>query len=115
MMLETYLLLGAGKSGDGLKPSVYIYSLLIIFLLFSKQLQARFNEGKFANRIICYIGRISFGIYLIHCYLIMIAKPYFTNWPWIVKWLLIVITSVVSLSIVRKILPDKVLKIIGFK
>lgn len=115
MLAETYLLQEKGKSGFGIKPSVYIYSFIVILILFSSKVQRLFNEGLWINRIVCHIGRISFGIYLIHCYFIMLYARWIISFPWFMKWLCIVVSSVIFIFIVRKTIPNRLLKYIGFQ
>lgn len=115
MLAETYFLQDNGKSGFGIKPSVYIYSFIVILILFSAKVQRLFNERLWINRIVCHIGRISFGMYLIHCYFIMLYAKWTTDFPWFKKWLCVVASSFVFIFIVRKTIPNRFLKYIGFQ
>lgn len=114
MIIESYILDSFGKSGYGLKPSVYIYSLFVILILFSKKLQDAFDEELLINKCISYIGKISFGIYLIHYYLIMIIAILPIEHIWIVRWLSAMLMTVLTIKVAEKILPNKILKYIGF-
>lgn len=113
MLAETYLLQEKGKSGFGIKPSVYIYSFIMILILFSAKVQRLFNERLWINRIVCHIGRVSFGIYLIHCYFIMLYARCTVCSLWLMKWVFAVVSSVIFIFIVRKTIPNRFLKYIG--
>lgn len=115
MMAEAYLLDINAKSGAGLKPTVYIYSLLIILILFSKKVQDLYNERNRLNKIISHIGKISFGIYLIHCIVLMILGQIINTNAWVIKWILVATISIFIIVISRRFLPDRVNKYIGFK
>lgn len=115
MIVETYLLQQKGLSGFGIKPSVYLYSLVVILLLFSTKVQNAFNERICVNRLICYIGRISFAIYLIHCYFIVLLTKWSIATPWGIRWLCVTVCSVLLISITRKVFSGKILKYIGFQ
>lgn len=115
MLAETYLLQELGESGFGIKPSAFVYSFIVILILFSQKAQSLFNERLWINRAICYLGRISFGIYLIHCYFIMFYERWISDFSWFMKWTCIVSSSVVFILIVRKIMQNRFLKYIGFQ
>lgn len=115
MMVEAYLLDMNGQNGAGLKPTVYIFSLLMILILFSWQIQDMYNENNTLNKIISYIGKISFGVYLIHCIVLMLLGHIINTNVWIVKWLLVATTSILIIIISRRFLPERFNKYIGFK
>lgn len=115
MMVEAYLLDMNGQNGAGLKPTVYIFSLLMILILFSKQVQELYNENNTLNQIISYIGRISFGVYLIHCIVLMILSHIINTNVWVVRWFLAATISILIIMISRRFMPERVNKYIGFK
>lgn len=115
MMVESYVLVKFGKNGFGLKPSVYVYSTFAILLLFSDRIRCSYKENNPINQFISYVGRISFGIYLIHCYIISVMANFIGDFPWIVKWILVSALSIVVITMVRRICPKVVLKYLGFQ
>ena len=115
MMVEAYLLDMNGQNGAGLKPTAYIFSLLMILILFSKQVQELYNENNTLNQIISYIGRISFGVYLIHCIVLMILSHIINTNVWVVRWFLAATISILIIMISRRFMPERVNKYIGFK
>ena len=108
MMLYIY-----GHSYWGIKVSTYIYSATVIILLFSRQLEEKFNAKNFLNRIITYIGTISFAIYLTHCYIITIVFKHINVESYILRWIIVSLISILVVSFLRKTLPSKFHKCLG--
>lgn len=100
--------------GLGMKPSAYLYALGVILLAMNQRCEEAYRNVA-AMRPIEYMGRVSLGIYLIHCYMIGVAKhlPYATE-LWGVKWVVTLLLSVTFIWIVNKIVPVKVSRWIGF-
>lgn len=115
MMVESYALVKFGKNGVGLKPSVYVYSAFAILLLFSDRIRCSYQENKLINRFISYVGRISFGIYLVHCYIISVMPFLLGDCQWIVEWIIVSVLSIAVITLVRRICPKVILKYIGFQ
>ena len=55
--------------GYGIKASAHLYSLAVIMVLFSEKTQRKFTSFGLWFRLLVWLGQISFGIYLIHCFL----------------------------------------------
>lgn len=66
--LESKYYISIGSGGVGIKPSSFLYSFGIIAIAFSSKLENLLQGKTLVERMLNYIGRISFGIYLIHCY-----------------------------------------------
>lgn len=115
MMVESYALIQFNKNGLGLKPSVYLYSTFVIMILFSDTIRCSYQENKLINRLISYVGRISFGIYLIHRYIILVMSNIVGDCPWVINWMTALIISVFVIVLVRRISPKVFLKYIGFQ
>ena len=105
--LESKYYISIGSGGAGIKPSSFLYSFGIIAIAFSSKLENLLQGKTSVERMLNYIGRISFGIYLIHCYFILIFRENLPNqWnemPWILKHLLVLLLSIVIIQIFRKI------------
>lgn len=114
--IESYYLYDTGRSGFGIKATAFIYSLIVIFILFSKQCQKLYESNK--NKlfsIIEYIGKLSFGIYLIHCYFIIPINKIIGIDFWAFKWLLTLAISICFIQLVKWVLPYKICtKYLGF-
>ncbi len=100
--------------GFGIKISSYIYSAGVIMLLLNNKIKCLYRTGNFICRIMEYIGRISFGIYLIHCYFIMLLPKFVVIDSWLLKWVLVTSLTISFIAVSRKILPNIMLKYIGF-
>ena len=74
MILETKLKIENTGSGYGIKPSSFIFSTLFIILLFSRLFESACNPSNFFNKIIVKIGELSFAIYLIHCFIVVLLS-----------------------------------------
>ncbi len=60
------------------------------------------------------MGNYSFSIYLIHCFVIILAFHFVSVPVWIVRWVIVVVITMLIIYLARKVLPKKYLKIIGF-
>ncbi len=105
--LESKYYISIGSGGVGIKPSSFLYSFGIIAIAFSSKLENLLQGKTSVERMLNYIGRISFGIYLIHCYFILIFRENLPNqWnamPWILKLSLVLLLSIVVIQIFRKV------------
>ena len=107
--LIEYTILG----GVGIKLSAFIYSFGIVLFILHPRVEASYKENTY-TKIIVYVGKISFAIYLIHCYIISILRKLFVFDSWFLSWLLVSLITIFIIAIVRGTLPQKVNKYIGF-
>ena len=114
MLIETKFRHEATGGGYGIKPSSFIFSCLMILLLFSKRIEHKYVKDKVINKALIVVGDYSFSIYLIHCFVITIVFHFVTISNWIVRWTIVVAITMLFICLVRKVLPNKCLKIIGF-
>ena len=114
MLIETKYRHEATGGGYGIKPSSFICSFLMILLLFSKRIEHKYVKDKVINKALIVVGDYSFSIYLIHCFVITIVFHFVTISNWIVRWTIVVAITMLFICLVRKVLPNKCLKIIGF-
>ena len=112
IMESNYLLNQYGK-GAGIKPSSYIYSAGMIFLMFSSKMEYIISRTGFIYRFITWIGGLSFGTYLIHCYFVSFIVKRLIVDSWFLKWALSLFMTVVFILILRKLLPTKYHKYLG--
>lgn len=103
--IETKWLYQSYHTGFGIKISTHIYSFAVIVLLFSNKIQKIFNEKSFLFNIITYLGRISFGIYLIHLYLIDAFRVLHLNFGWILSTTIIIIFTITFIYTIKKYFP----------
>lgn len=80
--LETKWLYPLHHVGYGIKPSSHVYSLAVIMVLFSEKIQKMFTSYNLFFRVFVWLGRISFGVYLIHCFFIIVlgCLPFHLDW-----------------------------------
>ena len=107
-----YLFDHYGK-GVGIKPSSFIYSAGMIFLMFSNKVENLIRRTGAIYRFIIWIGSLSFGIYLIHCYFISFCVSRLPIDSWLLQWFIALFLTVVFILILRKFLPTKYHKYLG--
>lgn len=112
VMESIYLLDHYGK-GVGIKPSSFIYSAGMVFLMFSSKVENLLSRTGIMCRYIIWIGSLSFGIYLIHCYFVSFIVKRLPINSWLLKWALSLFLTVVFILILRKLLPSKYHKYLG--
>lgn len=114
MQVETsYLDSHSFKNPTGIKPSSHFYALVIVFVLFSEKLQKCISSFPVFEKYIAILGRTSFGIYLIHLYILNHLVTKFCH-RWIIATLLTVLLSWLVVSFGRHVLGNKS-KWLGFK
>ena len=111
--IETYWLNTNYGGGYGIKLSAFIYSAGVVMLILSPKVKAAYKSSKLTS-IIAYIGNISFGVYLIHCFVIKGVNYLLPIHNWALSWLLVVIITSIVIIAARKILPHGLNKYLGF-
>ncbi len=102
---ETYYIFNFTDSfqGLGIKIGAFIYSFAIILLLFSLEYEPK--KRNIFWRLMAYIGRISFGIYLIHIYILSyivrrVANEIVFSSYLIEQMFLITVTALISIVVI---------------
>lgn len=90
--------------GYGVKPSSHLYSLAVIMLLFSQKMQVSFTSDNRLFKAFTRLGRISFGVYLVHCFFIMLIS-HFVHLNWMFLTIGTVVLTVVFIFLVRWAIP----------
>ena len=112
-VIETDYLLDHYGKGVGIKLSSFIYSAGMIFLMFSNKVENLIRRTGAIYRFIIWIGSLSFGIYLVHCYFISFFVKRLPIDSWLLQWSLALFLTVVFILILRKLLPTKYHKYLG--
>ena len=112
-VIETDYLLDHYGKGVGIKPSSFIYSAGMIFLMFSNKMENLIRRTGAFYRFMIWIGSLSFGIYLVHCYFISFFVKRLPIDSWLLQWSLALFLTVVFILILRKLLPTKYHKYLG--
>jgi len=103
--------------GFGIKPSSFLFSVLVILLLFSKTVESAFNDKITINNAIAFLGRVSFVVYLSHTLVIVVISillPLWSNLIWSIRFLIIAVLDVVVVGLLYRITPQKLKRIVGF-
>lgn len=103
-----------GKDALGIKLSSFIFSAGVVWLLFSKKMETRYSNNRIMG-CVNWIGGISFGIYLLHCYLIMVSDRLFPGIGWVEKWILVLSVTILLIWIARSLFPKFSVKYLGFR
>ena len=115
-IIETHYLIKIGAQGYGIKISSFLFSAFIIILFFSNRIERVFNQNSILNKMIVYIGSISFGIYLSHMLVYRVLKywSFFDGWHgWYIRWIIVLSADILVVVILKRILPEKVSRICG--
>lgn len=108
-IISSFQLYHISGSGFGVKLSAFIYSLGFILLMFSSKLEKHYNEQLLINKLILYLGKISFGIYLIHCCVLFVlgvlASQLNFTFNWVTLWLLALSLSAAFIAIIKRCFP----------
>lgn len=107
-------------TGLGIKTGAFIYSFLAIVFLFS--LNTNYTSDSIIWKVMVYIGKISFGIYLIHMYFMSyLIKPIVSHIQinnWFLQQLVIIsLTLVFCMTMIyfaKKINNSFAVKYLGF-
>lgn len=113
-ILEQRYWISTGSQAWGIKLSSFIFSAGIIWLFLSKRIENSYNENIFTS-IINYIGGISFGIYLLHVYIIAAYSKIITYDNWLLNWIAVISLSILVIWITKKIMPSFSKKYLGFR
>lgn len=109
--IESKLLASNFGSGFGIKFSSFIYSYGCILLLLSRKFEQLYHS-RTLGRIIEWVGRNSFVIYLFHCYIIIVLNKVPLELSWMARWVIIVTLSIVVAQLL-KLMPSRLRYYIG--
>lgn len=121
-VIESYFLYSlfgnGGLAATAMKPSSFMFSLCLIVFLFR-------NIDLFQSKILEYLGKISFGIYLIHVFMLSLIPPLLIKFfPTIIETqffyqlilvFLILVSCFFIIWIGKRTFPENFMKILGFK
>lgn len=113
-ILEYMFWRNRGEMALGIKISSFVFSAGVIWLLFSRKVENRYSENRIFNAV-NWIGGISFGIYLTHCYWIIMVRKIYPDFNWIVEWTFVLCLTILMIWIVKKLLPGFSKRYLGFR
>lgn len=116
-MFATHWYVSNYGTGYGIKPSTHIMSAFLIMFLFSRNIEQWVNshfEGNSLYKLLCKIGKDSFGIYLTHCFTIKYVMPYFNikDW-WLFSWIIVLFLTWGFCLLIKATMPKKISKYLG--
>jgi len=116
-VVEARYLYSLDGGGIGVKLSSFFFSFFAVLLFFSSKTEKMFMKLGRVYKLFTWIGGLSFGIYLCHCYFVTglgsISLPTFLN-IWIVKWGVILFSSALIVAMGKKFFPWSV-KYLGLR
>lgn len=113
-MIETYFLMSLGHFGIGIKVSAWIYAAGMVLFFFSNKVELAMSKVQgWAFRKVVTIGRFSFGIYLLHVYVLIVLSIINGRNIWLVNFCIVVAISLLFLYSLLLIIPDNYIKRIG--
>lgn len=105
-----------GTVTHGIKLSAHIYSYFIIMWLFTGKSRMYYNkiQNKALGRLMVYIGRVSFFMYLTHCLILLAFSNLHVPRFWYVRWLLCIVLSTLLAYVCDKMCPARMKRYVGF-
>lgn len=117
-VIESKLLLSQSTygMGFGIKPTSFLFSMLVILVLFSTRIEDLFNANSLLNRAIVFVGKVSFVVYLSHTLLIIIISKFsfYCNVSWLFRFLGVAFSDIALVIVLYHLTPQKLKRIIGF-
>lgn len=100
------------STGVGIKPSALIFSHGVILLLFSSKAENFISKGGVIFKTVVFIGELSFGIYLTHCYVLRLVSRLQIN-SWFIRFSLAIGITIIFIITLRKLNSTRYHKFLG--
>lgn len=101
--------------GYGYKASAFLFSFFIILMLFHPKMSQLFNKLPIVTRYLPVLGKYSFALYLVHCYIIKFFLVHIKIDYWFINFAIVTIISLLLIVISKIILPRSVWGYVGIK
>lgn len=102
--------------GPGIKVTTWLWCYVAIRILFNKSIQRKIsNTWPLLIKTLAELGRYSFGVYLAHIYIIIVANKLGLYFPWGISILLVCSLTFAIVRVADYLLPSKIVKYIGLK
>lgn len=111
-ILESNYLMGHYGYGVGIKPSSFLFSIGVILLMFTEKAEKNTNKCGLIYNGLLKLGKMSFPIYLCHCYLLY-CFDFSKVGSWGIKFIIILIASILFVISLRYIIPRCMYKYLG--
>lgn len=105
-----------GTITPGIKLSAHIYSYFLIMWLFTDKARMYYNKmgNTTLGRLVVYIGRVSFFMYLTHCLILFTYLHLHMPNLWSLRWILSIVLSTLMAYMCDKICPARMRRHVGF-
>lgn len=113
--VESKMLISFHGKGIGLKLSAQVYSFGVIMLLFSDRIQKLLEGDNRLFRFFTWVGSISFGIYLVHMYVLDGLAGFDITTSWLLNTALVFTMTIGGIYIVKKVVPTRILAYWGLR
>ena len=116
-VLETYYWVNINFSNSGTlghKPSVALYSVCIILLLFSSNVKEAY-KGSIYTKYIEKCGINSFSMYLTHCLFIPLLGAVCQIPSWLFRWFIVLLLDVLFVHCIKYVIPIRWHKYLGIR
>lgn len=105
---ESYVLFSSGRMSLGQKCSAVVANSGVILFMLSNRVRSCYKANKF-ERTFEHIGYNSFGIYLVHCYFILLLSNIYELRSWSIRCFVIFCISFLFVKILRCILSRNII------
>lgn len=114
-LIEGWYFYNYYSGGFGYKPSSVLFASSAVLLVLHPQVIQKFVSSVNHKNWCSKIGVYSFGIYLIHRYVIsMILATPMRDYNWMIQWFIVLLFSYITVCVGHKLLPSRINRIIGF-
>lgn len=106
---EARFLIENYESGEGIKPTSFIFSAGVCYVLLSARLEKLYDNvnGQIAN-VIEYLGKNSFVLYLLHIHLVKYVRSMLgMTQSSILNFFVVLTLSIVMIEIMKKLIPSR--------
>ena len=111
-ILESNYLMSHYGYGVGIKPSSFLFSIGVVLFLFTEMIEKIVSKSGSLYQGIVTLGRMSFTIYLCHCYFLYILGIIHVN-NWFLKFIIILTISGLFVTTLKRVVPKSMFKYIG--
>lgn len=111
-IVESNYLMSHYEYGVGIKPSSFLFSIGFVLLLFSEVVEKNVAKCGMVYHGIVKMGKMSFTIYLCHCYFLYCFGVIHVN-NWLLKFIIILTISILFIVMLKRIVPKSMFKYIG--
>lgn len=111
-IVESNYLMSHYGYGVGIKPSSFLFSIGAVLFLFSEAIEKNVAKYGLVYKGIVKLGKMSFTIYLSHCYFLYIFGIVHVN-NWLLKLIIILTISILFVIVLKRVVPKSMFKYIG--